>query len=339
MRTGLLLTFAAAATAQSWVTQISGTTASLRGVNAVSSTVVWASGSGGTFLRTTDAGEHWRPGKLPGASDLDFRAIRAIDDQTAFLLSIGTGEKSRVYKTTDGGERWNLLYTNPDPKGFFDAIAFWDATHGILLGDPVDGRFVVMTTDDGGATWKRQKTPAALPNEGAFAASNSCLIARGTREAWFGTGGPGGARVFHSTDAGQTWSVAKTPVRNDGSSAGIFSLAFMDGGHGVAVGGDYDKATEITGTFATTADGGKTWSGVGSGIPPSGFRSAVAYLVDRRMWIAAGTSGSDFSADGRMWKQFDTGNYNAVSFITSEAGWAVGPKGAVARFKIDQPSF
>jgi photosystem II stability/assembly factor-like uncharacterized protein len=208
MRTGLLLTFAAAAAAQSWVPQISGTTASLRGVYAVSSTVAWASGSAGTFLRTIDAGEHWRPGKLPGASDLDFRAIRAIDDQTAYLLSIGTGEKSRVYKTTDGGERWNLLYTNPDPKGFFDAIAFWDATHGILMGDPVDGRFVVMTTDDGGATWKRQKTPAALPNEGAFAASNSCLIARGTREAWFGTGGPGGAREFHSSDAGQTWSVA-----------------------------------------------------------------------------------------------------------------------------------
>jgi photosystem II stability/assembly factor-like uncharacterized protein len=141
--------------------------------------------------------------------------------------------------------------------------------------------------------------------------------------------------VFHSTDAGQTWSVAKTPVRNDGTSAGIFSLAFMDGMHGVAVGGDYDKTSEITGTFALTADGGKTWTGVGSGIPPSGFRSAVAFLSDRKMWIASGTSGSDFSVDGKMWKQFDTGNYNAVSFVTSAAGWAVGPKGAIARFKIE----
>ena len=335
MKTVLYLTLAVMAAGQSWIPQISGTTSSLRAVSAVSPAVIWASGSGGTVLRTTDGGEHWRAGKLPGASDLDFRAIRAIDDETAYLLSIGTGEKSRVYKTANGGESWNLLYTNPDPKGFFDAIAFWDATHGILLGDPVDGRFVVFTTDDGGTAWKRQKTPSAAANEGAFAASNSCLNVRGTREVWFGTGGPGGARVFHSTDGGQTWSAAKTPVRNDGSSAGIFSLAFIDGAHGVAVGGDYDKPTEITGTFAVTADGGKTWAGVGTGIPPGGFRSAVAYLIDRKMWIATGTSGSDFSMDGKMWKQFDTGDYNATSFITSQAGWAVGPKGAIARFKIE----
>jgi photosystem II stability/assembly factor-like uncharacterized protein len=335
MRVALVVTLAATAAAQSWIPQVSTATASLRSVSAVSPAVVWASGSGGTFLRTTDAGAHWQVGKLPGAADLDFRAIRAINEQIAYLLSIGAGEKSRVYKTTDGGERWNLLYTNPDPQGFFDAIAFWDATHGILLGDPVNGRFVVMTTDDGGATWRRQKTPSALPNEGAFAASNSCLFARGTREAWFGTGGPGGARVFHTMDAGQTWSVAKTPVRNDGSSAGIFSVAFTDGGQGVAVGGDYDKPTEITGTFALTSDGGKTWGGVGSGIPPGGFRSAVAYLADRKVWIATGTSGSDFSLDGKMWKQFDTGNYNAASFISSAAGWAVGPKGAIARFKME----
>ncbi len=335
MRTVLFLALTVMAAGQSWVAQISGTNSSLRAVSAVSPTVVWASGSGGTVLHTTDGGEHWRAGKLPGAADLDFRAIRAIDDETAYLLSIGTGEKSRVYKTTNGGESWNLLYTNPDPKGFFDAIAFWDATHGILLGDPVDGRFVVFTTEDGGTAWKRQKTPAALANEGAFAASNSGVSVRGTREVWFGTGGPGGARVFHSTDGGQTWSVAKTPVRNDGSSAGIFSIAFMDGAHGVAVGGDYDKPTEITGTFAATSDGGKTWTGVASGIPPSGFRSAVAFLTDRKMWIATGTSGSDFSTDGKMWKQFDTGNYNAISFITSQAGWAVGPKGAIARFKME----
>ena len=335
MRPVLYASLTAIAAAQSWVPQVSGTASSLRAVSAVSPTVVWASGSGGTFLRTTDGGEHWRAGKLPGAADLDFRAIRGIDDGTAYLLSIGTGEKSRVYKTTNGGESWNLLYTNPDPKGFFDAIAFWDATHGILLGDPVDGRFVVFTTDDGGTAWKRQKTPSAVANEGAFAASNSCMNVRGTREVWFGTGGPGGARVFHSTDGGQTWSVAKTPVRNDGSSAGIFSLAFIDGAHGVAVGGDYDKPTQITGTFAITSDGGKTWSGVGSGIPPGGFRSAVTYLSDRKMWIATGASGSDFSMEGKLWKQFDTGNYNAISFITSQAGWAVGPKGAIARFKIE----
>ena len=332
MRLAITIFLAAAAYAQSWAPQQSGTTASLRGVSAASPTVVWASGSAGTYLRTTDGGETWKAAKVPGAADLDFRAVRAFDERTAYLLSIGNGEKSRVYKTSDGGERWNLLYTNPDPKGFFDGLAFWDASHGILVGDPVDGHFVVFTTGDGGESWHRCKTPAAVPNEGAFAASNTCLIVRGTREAWFGTGGPGGGRVFHSTDGGETWTVSKTPIRNDGAAAGIFSLAFSDGRLGIAVGGDYNKPAEAIGNIAATADGGKTWA-IPSGEPPSGFRSAVAYLADRKMWIATGTSGSDVSLDdGKTWKQFDTGNYNAISFV-GQAGWAVGPKGAVARFK------
>ena len=270
----------------------------------------------------------WTAAKVPGASDLDFRAVRAFDENTAFLLSIGSGEKSRVYKTADGGANWNLLYTNPDPKGFFDAIAFWDSSHGIILGDPVDGRFVVLTTSDGGGTWTQRKTPPAQAQEGAFAASNSCLTVRGTREAWFASGGPNGARVFHSTDGGETWTVAKTPIRNDGAAAGIFALAFSDSRHGIAVGGDYGKPTETTGNIAITADGGKTWS---AATPLSGFRSDVKYLAEHRFWIATGTSGSDISLDdGKTWKQFDAGNYNAISLF-ADTGWAVGPKGAIAR--------
>ena len=302
---------------QSWSPQESGTTASLRGVSAVNEKIVWASGTKGTYLRTTD-GATWRSFAVPGASDLDFRAIRAFDDKTAFLLSIGPGEKSRVYKVVD--DQAKLLFTNPDPKGFFDALSFWDANHGILMGDPVDGHFVIFTTADGGAAWKRQKTPSALPKEGAFAASNTCLIVRGTREAWFGTGG---GRVFHSADGGETWTIAKTPIEG-GDSAGIFSLGFIDPRRGIAVGGDYKKPTEPV-AAAITVDGGKTWSAAGS---TNGYRSGVARIGNA--WIAVGTSGSDISIDdAKTWKQFDTGNYNAVS----EHGWAVGPSGAIAKFK------
>ena len=193
----------------------------------------------------------------------------------------------------------------------------------------MDGHFVVLTTADGGETWKRQKTPGALPNEGAFAASNSCLVVRGTREVWFGTGG---GRVFHSMDGGETWTVSKTPLHLDSASAGIFSLAFSDGRHGVAVGGDYKQTTSTSGNIAVTADGGKTWT-VPEGPPPSGFRSDVEYVPSRKIFVVTGTSGSDISVDdGKTWKRFDTGDYNAMSFAANGIGWAVGPKGAVARF-------
>ncbi len=337
MRFTILLLFGCLAAAQTWTLQTSGVTVSLRGVGAVSRRVAWASGAGGTWLRTEDGGGAWVTGRVSGAETLDFRALHAVDARNAYLMSIGPGPQSRIYRTSDAGLHWTLLFTNPDPQGFFDAVAFWDARHGIIVGDPVDGHMTVFTTSDGGRHWTHQTTPAALPGEGAFAASGTCLVVRNhgsnAREAWFGTGGKGAARVFHSTDGGLTWSVAATPIRDDAPSAGIFSLAFSDARHGMAAGGDYNQPEAALHNLAITPDGGRTWSEP-TGVPPAGFRSAVLYLRDARLWIATGTSGSDISSDGgRSWRTFDRGAFNAMAFAARDAGWAVGPKGRIAAIR------
>ena len=330
MRLLLPAFLAGTALAQTWTPQTSGTTASLRGVSAVNQKIVYAGGSGGVWLMTKDGGAIWRASKVPGAEPLDYRAVCAVDERTVYLLSIGTAEKSRLYKTTDAGEHWDLLLTNPDAKGFLDEMAFWDRLHGIVLGDPVDGRFAILTTSDGGKHWTRRHAPPAAPAEGAFAASNSSLAVMGASEAWFATGGPGGARVFHSQDGGETWTVATTPIRNDAAAAGIFSLAFSDPRHGIAVGGDYSKPAEDTKNIAITTDGGTTWHEPAG--RPHGFRSAVEYLESRKAWLAAGTSGSDVSTDGgNSWKAFDNGSYNALSLL-----WAVGPRGRIAQLSFPQ---
>jgi len=333
MKAGLAFLIPAAVMAQTFTVQTSGTTASLRGVWAVNEKVVWASGTRGTYLKTTDGGATWTAATVAGAESLDFRDVQGVDENTAYLLSIGTGETSRVYKTSDGGAHWNLSLQNPDAKGFFDEMAFWNPRHGILVGDQVDGQMVVMTTEDGGKTWQRQRLPPALPGEGAFAASGAGITVFGERDVWIGTGGKGAARVYHSGDGGRTWTVAGTPMRDDSAAAGIFSLAFLDAKHGIAVGGDYNKADDETGNIAVTSDGGATWVKP-DGTPPKGFRSAVACLADRKVWIAAGPSGADASTDGgKNWRQFDSGNYNALSFASSEAGWAVGARGRIAVFR------
>jgi photosystem II stability/assembly factor-like uncharacterized protein len=332
MKLPLALCFTTSLLAQTWAPQTSNTRASLRGVSGVDSRTVWASGSGGTWLVTNDGGGTWRAGKVTGAEALDFRGIRTIDARTVYVMSAGPGDKSRIYKTSDAGDHWTLLFTNPDPKGFFDTIAFWDAQHGIVVGDPLDGSAEVLTTDDGGATWQRRTPPPALTNEGSFAASNTCLTLFGKRDAWFATGGLGAARVFHSKDRGRTWTVAATPMRNDGAAAGIFSLAFADALHGIAVGGDYSKDKEDRQNIALTSDGGRTWTAPDAA--PKGFRSAIAWLPGRKLWIVTGTSGSDVSGDGgKTWKLFDSGAYNAMSFIPGGEGWAVGPQGRIARFQ------
>src|SRR5262244_1193176 len=214
--------------ASQWQSQSSGATARLRGVSAVSPTVAWASGNNGVCLRTTDGGEKWQAATVPGAEALDFRDVDAFDADTAYLLSIGEGERSRIYKTTDGGKRWQLQFTNRNPKAFFDALAFWDADRGVAVSDSVDGRFVIIKTTDGGTSWIEippEKLPPALAGEGAFAASGTCVSAQGRNNVWIATTA---ARVLSSTDGGETWQVATTPIPSGQPSAGIFSIAFKD---------------------------------------------------------------------------------------------------------------
>jgi photosystem II stability/assembly factor-like uncharacterized protein len=322
-----------------WQPQTSPTTASLRGLAAVSDKLAWASGTHGTYLRTLDGGTTWQAGQVPGAEQLDFRDIEAFDANTAYLLSIGKGEASRIYKTTDGGQHWTLQFKNTNPEAFFDALAFWDAHHGIAMSDPVNGKFVLITTEDGGQTWQAvppQGLPAALPNEGGFAASGTCLVTQGKRNVWFGTGGAVRARIFRSTDRGRTWTVADTPVLAGAASAGIFSIAFRDARHGVIVGGDYQQPTLAARNLAYTNDGGRTWR-LAEMNKPSGFRSGVAFARGPRGWLllAVGTAGTDYAVPGGAWSKLDAENYNAISVAQGKltAVWAVGPRGRIAKLR------
>ena len=58
--------------------QDSGTTNGLIAVSPVNPQVVWASGRNGTFTVTTDGGETWNAGVVPGAEALQFRDVQAL---------------------------------------------------------------------------------------------------------------------------------------------------------------------------------------------------------------------------------------------------------------------
>jgi photosystem II stability/assembly factor-like uncharacterized protein len=318
-------------------TQNSKTDVQLRGISAVSSKVAWASGAKGTVLRTVDGGETWETLVIVGAEALDFRDIQAFDQNTAYVLSIGPGNQSRIYKTADGGRIWQRQFTNNDPKAFYDCFAFWDKTHGIAVSDSVDGKFPLIATSDG-MNWNPvaiKKMPTALPSEGAFAASGTCIATFGKNDVWFGTGGPA-ARVFHSGDQGKTWTVAETPILHGAATQGVFSLAFSTAKDGVAVGGDYKEPAKGEKTAAFTHDGGKTWSLATK--PPQGYRSAVAAVASRL--VAVGTNGADISHDGgKSWASLFTNpmftdNLNALALV-GNSGWEVGPDGKIVTIHLD----
>jgi photosystem II stability/assembly factor-like uncharacterized protein len=314
-----------------WEMQNSGVDVRLRGVSAVNERVAWASGAGSTVLRTADGGQTWQ--KLTVTADkLDFRDIDAIDAQTAYVLAIGNGPASRIYKTTDGGKTWTLQFKNEDQKAFLDAMSFWDANHGIVFGDSVDGQLYIMTTADGGRVWSRVPTANLLPaleNEGAFAASGTNIAVFGTSHAWIGTGASAKARVLRTADGGWTWQVAETPLAAR-PSAGIFSIAFRDARHGIIVGGDYRKEREAVNNLAVTSDGGVTWTLV-KGL--SGFRSVVAYVPGTTTLVALGPSGGDYSTDdGQTWKPIGGPGFDTFSFAPrTSIGWAAGADGRIGK--------
>ena len=319
-----------------WTPLSTGSSARLRGVSAVSDQVAWASGTNGTVLRTSDGGTTWQTLAVPGADTLDFRDIDAIDDTTAYVLSIGSGELSRIYKTTDAGRTWTEQFVNRDPKAFFDAMAFWDAQRGVAVSDSVDGQFVILTTSDGGRSWVRvppSALPPALPNEGFFAASGTNVTVAAPNHVWLGTGAASEARVLRSSDGGRTWAVARTPL-DAGPSAGIFSIAFSDAMHGIVVGGDY-KAESVAGNNAAlTTDGGATWTPM-KGL--AGFRSVVAYLPGNgASLVAVGPSGTDVSRDrGKTWTPIAGPGFHAFSVARrGTVGYGVGEKGSAARLRF-----
>jgi photosystem II stability/assembly factor-like uncharacterized protein len=322
-----------------WEMQESHSSADLRGIHAVSSMVAWASGTNGTILRTTDGGATWQKCAVPPEGDkLDFRGIWAWDANNAMAMSAGPGDLSRIYKTTDGCQHWTEEMKNTDKDGFWDALVFQaqdygllgDLKTGVLIGDPVKGRFETNVMVLGRGWFIDTDSCVARPSEAAFAASNSSVVVFGSRRYILGTGGKGGPRVLLSPLLGHGAPAkdcieASVPLASGSDSTGVFSLAFRDLKHGVAVGGDYKKPNDPTGTAARTSDGGRHWA-IAARMP-HGYRSAVAFNIEAAQWIAVGTNGSDLSFDdGQTWRPLDNSEWNALSLP-----FAVGPKGRIGK--------
>lgn len=318
--------------------QASGTSALLQAVSVVDSHVVWVSGHAGTYARTRDGGETWEARRVPGADTLQFRDVHATGPDTAWLMSAGNGELSRIYRTTDGGASWTLQHLDRDPDVFFDCMAFWDARRGVVFSDAVRGEHVILRTTDAGATWTRvpaDRMPRALPGEGSFAASGTCVATHAPSHAWVGTGNAATARALRTSDGGASWTSFTLPVVA-GTGAGIASTIFRDTLHGVVLGGDIGNPAARGDYVALTRDGGRSWT-LGGRPTFAGAVYGAAYVpgVAAPTIIAVGPAGADVSRDeGRSWTRLDTRAYWSVGFASPRDGWLVGPGGRIVKVSL-----
>jgi photosystem II stability/assembly factor-like uncharacterized protein len=307
---------------------------SLRGLDAVNGKVAWVSGDEGGVWRTLDGGKTWDDVRPDAEKALLFRDIEADSADVALVLAAGSRGQSRIYKTTDGGRTWDRTFRNGEATAFYDCMAmFPDGQHGFAMSDPVDGKFRVIVTDDAGDTWSKvdpKGMPRAKENEYGFAASGTCTVTAGIKDAWIASGGAA-ARVFHSSDYGHTWTVARTPIPPDVDGGGVFSLAMRTSKAGIAVGGNYLEEDNGRRMSARTFDGGATWRRGGN---LSGYRSGADWVPFSTTAIAVGPNGSDVTTDaGRTWTRIGKTGFHSVQCVgtLSPTCWASGPDGMVGK--------
>ena len=323
-----------------WTEQSSGMLESLRGVCAVDQRTAWASGTNGTWARTTDGGETWTRGVVPDAGPRDFRDVEAFDGQTALVMAVGS--PGEIWRTDNGGASWQCTWSDARQDVFLDGMAFWDDRIGLAFGDPVDGSFQVLRTTDGGHTWT-PVPPAALPapkeGEAGFAASGSSLAVGSSGRAWIATGGSV-ARVLVTRDFGVSWSASETPLVAGRAGSGGFSLAVLPEGRLALVGGDHERPEDAVVAAAWSEDHGRTWRASADSEPT--YRSAVVALPEPHLGtlLAVSPSGASLSPDGgRSWSPFPGPAAHALDLARAVdghvVGWAVGAGGRIARLDVE----
>ena len=341
--------------------QQSGTTQLLISVSPVNSRVVWAAGTGGTYVVTTDGGQTWKAAVVPGAETLQFRDVFGVSDKIAYLMSIGDNTTDfRIYKTVDGGATWKIEFTNQTTNAFYDCFAFWTPNRGITHSDSVNGVFPDIRTTDG-MTWQSisNNMPPALTGEASFAASGTCITTQDQTNAWIATGGSSTARILATRDGGNSWNAYDTPLVSS-PSAGAVSVAFRDSRNGIVGGGDL--ASNTAADTATSNDGGKTWT-LTNKPPVQGAIFCLAYVRgarnngdgfpfgsgqefghenDRSVVITTETE-PDFTSgeaawtpdEGHTWIVLpDVSGFWAVAFADPHDGWFVGNNGQILKISF-----
>jgi len=328
----LMLFFADGLKAQHITLLQQGKPTSIRGLSVVDDKTAWISGSKGYVALTNNGGKTWAWKQVKGFEQADFRGIEAFSAKEAVIMSSGT--PALILKTINGGTSWQVKYRNTDTAYFFDAMAFANPTHGMVLGDPINGKFVLLETINGGESWNIFKNdPNALPGEAAFAASGTCL--RFDNDAIsIVTGGKFCRELVLYTQYYPTdWSINNVLIKHGKPTQGAFSIS---GTSRVIVGGDY-KNDHSTDSVAQYYSYNGTYAGGSislSKTPPSGFQSCVEW-ISGNTYLSTGTPGSNITTDnGETWVKIDSLSYNVCR--KAKRGKLVllaGSNGKIAVFK------
>ena len=307
-------------------------------LEAVSENTAWFAAQRGIWGYTEDAGKTWRIDSIKVDETYPhFRSITVLNDSTVLLLSIAS--PAYLFKTTNKGKTWKLVYKNADKGIFFDCMKFYVAKNGIAIGDPIKECFPIITTADGGETWKQMdcvNLPKALDGEGLFAASNSNIDVV-SKNIWFATGGKN-TRVFHSKDLGKSFEMYTSPFPQGETMTGIYSLDFISETTGAMAGGNFDKTDASIVGLAITNNGGKTWQTIKSN--KAFFGSCVQFRNADELYVTGMNGTFKYNVKNKKITEVKDNTSNILNFSTlrftpsGNAIWLAGTNGKIALINL-----
>jgi photosystem II stability/assembly factor-like uncharacterized protein len=235
----VLFTFATFAKAQSSWAPIKLNTGGndLNTVYFIDSKRGWVGGDSGYLSRTENGGSSWtrqNVGTKAAINDIYFR-----DPEAGFFLA-----GNSIFVTRDNGVTWTQLKIF-SPEEFDGAdvelysVRFANKKKGWVVGSVskrdrvIDS--VLVYTEDGGETWRRQRAPSRL--------EFYHVDFRNDKKGWV-VGERG--TLLRTTDGGETWTVVPTSVQ-----VTLLSVHFMNDDNGWAIGRG--------GTILRTSDQGRSW--------------------------------------------------------------------------------
>lgn len=259
----------------------------------------------------------------------DFRDVHCSLDGTCLFMN--SGSRGTIYQMNLEGNVIKVL--NADSV-FLDGMSFWDDQNGIVYGDPVNGKFFLSKTENGGESWISLDTPQlpdAIENEAGFAASGTGIQTIGDSIIYFATGLGNKARIFQSSNRGETWSVKKTPLKSGDGSFGIYSMYFWNEMSGMIIGGSYLDSTYSDKMCYTTRNGGKSWSKKSRGLP--GYCSCIQGNETGSVLIATGRMGTYYTLNkGLSWSMLTSEPFYTC-YMTEDYIILSGSKGKLAVYQ------
>ncbi|OQY73053.1 MAG: hypothetical protein B6D45_08495, partial [Ignavibacteriales bacterium UTCHB3] len=249
---------------------------------------LYAVGSGGVFMKSTNNGQNWSinyNAGVPSGGAITYIVNKAqfFDKDKGFLT--GTGG---VTYTGDGGATFqNRSGSFTSSVAGYD-LYFTDELNGYIVGT---SSVKLSRTTDGGSTWVTNATlPATTYYALQYFSANHIIVAGSTNAS---------ANVRVTTDGGATWTASAA------GTGTIYDIEFIDANTGYACG--------AAGGFFKTTDGGATWTTINTGLT-SGLR-AIIIKAPNEIYVT-----------GDAWELLKTTDAGAtvsrVPFNTPSPDWA-----------------